>query len=209
MAPHTAYFRVKIRTHTRHISEFFGHWQNSRCLFTPDLWLFKSNTAREEGISANSQTQNWRTAIFWLAVTSSHALFVVGSKNQVNLLLFFKPGSECVSKYENKNQNASTIYIQRIYIQRISIQRIYCTFNVFTSNTFYILRRTWRYICLIIINALWTYRQFSGICKGSGPLCVFQCNFVVATARNPFLDARLVPDEVTPYRRQYYLLRDA
>ena len=71
----SAYFRVKIRTHTRHISQFFGNWQNSRCLFTPDLRLFKSNTARDEGISANSQTQHWRTAIFWLAVTSSQALF--------------------------------------------------------------------------------------------------------------------------------------
>ena len=29
------------------------------------------------------------------------------------------------------------------------------------------------------------------------------------TAHNSFLDAHLVPDEVTPYRRQYYLLHDA
>ena len=41
---------------TRHISEFYGNWQNRRCLFTPDLRLFKSNTARDEDISANSQT---------------------------------------------------------------------------------------------------------------------------------------------------------
>ena len=45
--------------------------------------------------------------------------------------------------------------------------------------------------------------------KGSAPLCVFQCNFVAATALNSFLDAHLDPDEVTPYRRQYYLLHDA
>ena len=76
MAPHTAHFKVKIRTHTRHISEFFGNWQNLMCLFTPDLLLFKSNKARDELISANSQTQHWRTAIFWLAVTSSNDLFL-------------------------------------------------------------------------------------------------------------------------------------
>ena len=61
MAPHTAYFRVKIRTHTRHIFDFFGNLQNRRYLFTPDLRLFKSNTARDEGIPANSQTQHRRT----------------------------------------------------------------------------------------------------------------------------------------------------
>ena len=44
---------------------------------------------------------------------------------------------------------------------------------------------------------------------GSGPLYDFQCNFVAATALNSFLDAHLVPDEATPYRRQYYLLHDA
>ena len=76
MAPHTAHFRVKIRTHTRHISDFGGNWQNRRCLLTPDLRFFKSNTERDERISANSQTQHWSTAIFWLAVTSSHALFL-------------------------------------------------------------------------------------------------------------------------------------
>ena len=38
---------------------------------------------------------------------------------------------------------------------------------------------------------------------------IFQCNFISATALNFFLDAHLVPDEVTPFRRQYYLLRDA
>ena len=51
-------FQSKIWTHTRHISEFWGNLQNRRCLFTPDLLLFKSNTARDEGIHANSQTQH-------------------------------------------------------------------------------------------------------------------------------------------------------
>ena len=47
---------------TRHTSEFFGNLQNRRFEFTPDLRLFKLNTARDEGISANSQTQHRRTA---------------------------------------------------------------------------------------------------------------------------------------------------
>ena len=50
-----------IRTHTRHISGFFGNGRNRRCLFTPDVRLFKPNTTRDEGISANSQTQHWTT----------------------------------------------------------------------------------------------------------------------------------------------------
>ena len=33
-----------------------------------------------------------------------------------------------------------------------------------------------------------------------GPLCGFQCNF---NALNSFLNAHLVPDEVTPYMRPY------
>ena len=45
--------------------------------------------------------------------------------------------------------------------------------------------------------------------KALDPLGDFQGNFVAATARNTFLDAHLVPDEVTPYRRQYRLLHDA
>ena len=47
---------------TRHTSEFFGSGQNPRCLFTPDLRLFKPNTAQDEGISTNSQTQHRKTA---------------------------------------------------------------------------------------------------------------------------------------------------
>ena len=58
---HSAHFRVKIRIHTWHISIFFRNGQNRRCLFTPDLRLVKPNTARDEGISANSQSQHWRT----------------------------------------------------------------------------------------------------------------------------------------------------
>ena len=34
----------------------FGNEQNRRRLFTRDLLLFKPNAARDEGISANSQT---------------------------------------------------------------------------------------------------------------------------------------------------------
>ena len=55
---HTAYFRVKIHTQTITIFEFFGNGQNLGCLFTPDLRLLKPNTAPDEGISANSQTQH-------------------------------------------------------------------------------------------------------------------------------------------------------
>ena len=91
MTPLTSYFKVKLRTLTSHISEFFGIWQNRRCLFTSDLRLFKSNTAWDEGISANSQTQHGRTINIWLAVASSQAFFFLGMKNRVNLVLFFKP----------------------------------------------------------------------------------------------------------------------
>ena len=38
---------------------------------------------------------------------------------------------------------------------------------------------------------------------------IFCANFVAATERHSFLDAHLVPDEVTPYRRQYHLLHEA
>ena len=62
---------------TLHTSIFGrGNRQNHRCLFTLDLRLCKSNTARDERISTNSQTQYWRTAIFWLSVNSSHSLFL-------------------------------------------------------------------------------------------------------------------------------------
>ena len=71
----------------RHISElkyapahgifrFFWKLANRRCLFTSDLRLFKPNTARDEGISANSQTQHWRTTNIWLAVASLRTLFL-------------------------------------------------------------------------------------------------------------------------------------
>ena len=43
---------------TGHTSEFFWKFPNRRYLFTPDLRLFKPNTARDKGISANSQTQH-------------------------------------------------------------------------------------------------------------------------------------------------------
>ena len=74
---------------TRHTSEFFENWQNRRCLFTPDIRLFNSNTARAERISASGQTQHWRTAIFWLAVTSSHALFLrrIEESSQPSIIL--------------------------------------------------------------------------------------------------------------------------
>ena len=71
---------IKPWHHTLHISElkyaptyFYNYLNNCKIII---LQLFKSNTARDERISANSQTQHWRTAIFWLAVTSSHALFL-------------------------------------------------------------------------------------------------------------------------------------
>ena len=84
--------KVNNTPHTLHIFEFFENWRNRRCLFAPDLLLFTWNTARDEGISANSQTQHWRTANTWLAVTSSHArIFFVWSQIRVNLVLFFKP----------------------------------------------------------------------------------------------------------------------
>ena len=54
MAPHTAYFRDKIGTHTRHISEV---WTKTAGAYSHDLRLFKLNTERDEGISANSHTQ--------------------------------------------------------------------------------------------------------------------------------------------------------
>ena len=69
----------------------FWNWQNRICQFTQNLLLFKSNTARDEGISANSPTQHWRTAIFWLPVTSSHALFLRRIEQSSQPVLFFKP----------------------------------------------------------------------------------------------------------------------
>ena len=92
MAPHTAYFRVKMRTHSRHISEFF--WKLTKAqvpIFTPDLRLFKSNTARDEGISTNSQTQHWRPPFSDWQWRHRKLFFFVGLKNLVNLVLFFKP----------------------------------------------------------------------------------------------------------------------
>ena len=45
--PHTAHFRV------------FWKWKKPQVpIFTPDLRLCKSNTAQDEGISTNSQTQH-------------------------------------------------------------------------------------------------------------------------------------------------------
>ena len=73
---HTAHFRVKIRTHTRHIFEIFGNGQNRRRLFVPDLRLFKPNAEQDEGISSNSQTQHRRTANMSLAVTLSNSIFL-------------------------------------------------------------------------------------------------------------------------------------
>ena len=55
-----AYYSFDHGTHTAHIRVF---------LSVPD-------TARDEGISANGQTQHQRTANIWLAVTSSNALFL-------------------------------------------------------------------------------------------------------------------------------------
>ena len=74
---------------TRHTSEFFEKWQNRRCLFTRDLRLFKSNTARDEVISANSQTQHRRTADTWLAVRHLTLFFFIGLKNLVNLVFHY------------------------------------------------------------------------------------------------------------------------
>ena len=75
---------------TRHTSQFFGNWQNRSCLFSPDLRLFKSNTARDECISANKHNTKgqpfsdcqWRRRMLF---------FFVELKNRVNLVLFFKP----------------------------------------------------------------------------------------------------------------------
>ena len=47
---------------TRHTSEIFENLRNRWSLFSPDIQLFKSNTERDEGISANSQTQHRRSA---------------------------------------------------------------------------------------------------------------------------------------------------
>ena len=90
--PRTANFWVKIRTHTRHISEFFWNGKHRRWLFTPDLRLFKPNAARHEGISTNSPTQHWKTTNIWLVVTSSQDLFLrrIAESSQP-IVLFFKP----------------------------------------------------------------------------------------------------------------------
>ena len=76
------------KTHpTRHISEFVCNGQNRRFLFTTNLRLFKPNTERDDGIYANSQTQNCRTANIWLAVTSSNAVFLrrIAESSQPNM----------------------------------------------------------------------------------------------------------------------------
>ena len=92
---------IKLWHHRQNISElkyalthgtfpsFFGNWQNRRCLLTADLRLFKSNPGRDESISANGQTQYWRTAIFWLAVTSLHALFLRQIEESSQTSIFF------------------------------------------------------------------------------------------------------------------------
>ena len=61
---------IKPFHHTLHISElkyapahrtfpsFLEIDKSEKCLFTPDLRLFKSHTVRDERISANSQTQH-------------------------------------------------------------------------------------------------------------------------------------------------------
>ena len=79
-----AIFRAQITT-----SEFFGNWQSRRWLFTPDLRLFQSNTEQDKRISANSQIQHWTTAIFWLTVTSAHALFLhrIEESSQPSIIL--------------------------------------------------------------------------------------------------------------------------
>ena len=75
-------------THGTFLS-FFFNGQNRRCLFTPDLRLFKTNTARDEGISANSQTQHRSTANISQAVTSSNALFLrrIAKSSQPSIIL--------------------------------------------------------------------------------------------------------------------------
>ena len=61
------------------------------CLFNPDLRLFKSNTARDVGISANSQTWRWRPPFSAWQWRHRTLLFFVGLKNRFYLVLFFKP----------------------------------------------------------------------------------------------------------------------
>ena len=78
---------------TRHTSELFGNLQNRMRQFTIDLRLFKTNTARDEGISANSQTQHWRTTI---TLTGSDV------NARVNLVLFYKPCSNYYKMYVTK-----------------------------------------------------------------------------------------------------------
>ena len=81
---------IKPWHHTLHSSEFFGHWQNRRCLFTPIddylsyiqrktkafLLIVRHNT---EGQPFSDWQWGHRTLIFF-----------VGVNNRVNLVLFFK-----------------------------------------------------------------------------------------------------------------------
>ena len=81
-----SFFDKTAWAYSLQIDKLTLNWQNRMGLFTPDLRL---NTAQDEGISTNSQTQHWRTTNVWLAMTSSHALFL--RVYWVNLVLFFKP----------------------------------------------------------------------------------------------------------------------
>ena len=73
----TAHFRV------------FWKWTKPQVPIHSRFRLFKPNTARDEDISANSQTQQWRTANIWLVVTSSQALFLrrIAESSQPSIIL--------------------------------------------------------------------------------------------------------------------------
>ena len=116
-------------THTRHISDFFWNWQNRRCVLTPDLRLFKSNTARDEGISANRQTQHWRTINIWLAVTSSHALFLRRIKESSQSSIILLTMAVTITSIQTINR-----YGLKVHWLNLSPHTLYTDLRVPSSN---------------------------------------------------------------------------
>ena len=91
---------IKSWHHTLHISELkyalthgtfpsFLEIDKTAGAYSLQVWDYLSQIAGDEDISANSQTQHWRTAIFWLAVTSSHALILrlIEESSQPSIIL--------------------------------------------------------------------------------------------------------------------------
>ena len=123
MAPHTAYFRVKIRTHTRHISEFL-EINKTAGAYSLQICYYLSQIQRETKAFLLIVRYNTERPPFSDCQWRHRTLFFfVGLKNRVNLVLFFKLWIECShsisalhwglfinnNKNNNKNNNINQI----------------------------------------------------------------------------------------------------